>query len=105
MSEHLLCDCGDYCHESKEILKSEIEKLKKNRDFYQAKVYQQTVVKLAQKERDEMKTENARLREALERCIGWMEPILDGFGIKETAESRVSVLDFAKSALGQTETK
>lgn len=43
-----------------------------------------------------------RLRKALERCVGWMEPFLNNFdslNFSEAAESRKFILDYAKQAL------
>lgn len=59
----------------------------------------------ALKELSHMTIERDRCKEALKRCIGWMEPVMDGFKIPPDAEARKEVLEFAKSALQPTETR
>jgi hypothetical protein len=50
------------------------------------------------RENDSLLAENARLLEALERCVGWMRPVMDGFSIPSTAESR-KILEDAERLL------
>jgi hypothetical protein len=40
-----------------------------------------------------------RYREALDKCVKWIEPVMDGFSLDKNARSRVKVLNVAKSAL------
>ena len=51
----------------------------------------------------ELEAKSWRLVEVLKGCVGWIEPVMDGFSVKEDAASRVEVLNKAKTALAEFE--
>lgn len=68
-------------------------------DKFDQDMYAATLISSLESQLSTAQSETKRLRAALEMCIGWIEPVMDGFKIPQDAQSRIEVLEASKRLL------
>lgn len=94
--DHPHDDCPDVTHKY-QALESERDSLR--RELELLGVYKAVTGKM-EIDRDSWRAKALAYEKALNKCVVWIEAVMDGFSIPKNAQSRSEVLGAAKSALG-----